>query len=232
MGRGSSKVSGGAAFGGIMNKSGFEYSGGWRTETTEWQAYMDSFGPHLTDDDNASIRGYVGTGSAFSLNESFYAPDKRQRTDAMQKTADNLDRLVDSHQTPADGYYTRYVDDYAIPDLLGLTKDQTAMLSSANESNIADFNKALSGSTMFSPAYTSVAASASTDYHVFSNRMFRREISAPKGTKALAVKNSSETEVVFGRNMHTVLDHVSYDANARNGHGQIVLHERFVKYDK
>ena len=91
-----------------------------------------------------------------------------------------------------------------------------------NESELAQLNGALKGTLSFSKSYSSTSA---IKKHIFSGKPFRREISVPKGTPAFAA-NRVEHETVFGRNLKTELDHVSWDGK------HIVIHERFVGYGK
>lgn len=203
-----------------------------------WADYEASFGDVLTDADNASIGGYVSSGNSFAINEYFYN-EKKGGYDAMsdkdKATVDALDGFIDSHRTPADARYTRYVDEDAVASLLGMDYNQKKMfLSAINQAKAGDtdmlnqLNKTVSGSKGYSASYTSTTAAKE---HIFDRRDFRREISVPAKTKALAT-NKNEHEVIFGREMNTVVTGISLESLGISGRMQVVIHEKFVGYGK
>lgn len=222
MGTGSSKVSGG---GGSKSKLFNEVA--FDENKQSWDDFVESFGPLVTSAEKDDLSGYIATGQSFSLNEKFYDKTKGPLTPKQQKTVDALDKAIGSHETPANGIYTRYVDSGAIKGMLGLNDSQMGQVlgfQSMKSSDQALLSKALSQTVAFSPSYTSTSA---VTEHLFSHRLFKREISVPKGTKAYAaINNKGEHEVVFGRNMRTKIDHVSWDGK------HIVFHEVFDGYEQ
>lgn len=218
MGRGSSKVSGGAGGGKLFTDTPFDQN------TESWDEFAKAFGPAISISDANKLSGYVATWKAFDLNKKFWDHKTHTLTDKEKETVAALDKTIASHTTPKDGVFTRYVDSGAVKNNFGLTDAQLKMLKSIHtmdSSQIDMLNKALKGTISLSESYTSTSA---VSKHLFGSKHFRREISVPKGTHAFAT-NPKEHEVIFGRNLKTKLDHVSLDGS------QIVLHEVFVGYD-
>lgn len=218
MGRGSSKVGAGGSSGAMFTNQAFD------EKSQTWEEFEASFGPKITASEKIDLAGYVATWKSFDLNKKFWSGKEDTLTIGEKKTVAALDKAISEHTTPADGMFTRFVDSAAVKNNLGLSDAQLSMLKSIHtmdSSQIATLNQALKGTVSLSQSYTSTSA---INAHLFASKHFRREISVPKGTHAFAT-NKSEHEVVFGRGMKTVLDHVSLDGK------QIVLHERFIGYD-
>lgn len=217
MGRGVSKVGGGGGGAKTFTSAPFDES------KDNWNDFEKSFGAAISKEDEKTLDGYVGTGKSFSLNKKLYDPSAGPLSESQQKTVDALDKVISTHKTPKDGVFTRYVDDGAIKNTLKLSNEQMGLLKSIksmDKSEIAMLNQALKGTMSESPSFSSTSA---VSKHLFKGRPFKREISVPKGTNAFAT-NSFEHEVIFGRNMKTILNSVSWDGQ------HIVLHESFVKY--
>lgn len=228
-----------------------------RTTQGEWDQYSASMNSGMTAaDDQAIMRqysttpnhqkayvsGYVRTQNAFAINELLYDPANDGKTDAQifkrkadRDTVKALDKMINTHTTPADASYVRFSGPGGIKGAFGLTDAQMSLLSQARSmtpAQLTQLNKALSGTVSFSKAYTSTSANRSLN--AFSNPnakqskgfIFERVLNIPKGTKAFAPpKNAQESEVIFGRRMQTRLTGISI---GKDGH--IVLHETFDGY--
>lgn len=221
-----------------------------RTTQREWDQYSASMNQGVTASDEAAImtagygtlKGYVRTSNSFNINAALYNPQNAGKTDAQifkrkadRDTVKALDKAIKNNVTPADASYTRFSSPSGIQGAFGLSNAQMQMLSQAGSmtpSQLAQLNKALSGSGSFSKAYTSTSANRSLN--AFSNPnakqskgfIFERKINIPKGTNAFAPrKNAQESEVIFGRNMKTKLTGISVSSD-----GHIVLHETFDGY--
>ena len=228
-----------------------------RTTQGEWDQYSASMNANVSAADEkaimrdftttpnskgAYVNGYVRTQNSFAINEAFYDPKNDGKSinqifsrPSDRKTVKALDKAINNHVTPADASYTRFSSPGGIQGAFGLSNAQMQMLSQAGSmtpSQLAQLNKALSGSGSFSKSYTSTSANRSLN--AFSNPnakqskgfIFERKINIPKGTNAFAPrKNAQESEVIFGRNMKTKLTGISVGSD-----GHIVLHETFDGY--
>lgn len=220
MGRGSSKVGAGGGGGAMQLFTNAAFD----EDNEIWDEFEKSFGPKISAEDRQKLKGYVATWKAFDLNKKFWDNKTSTLTASEKETVATLDKTIASHTTPKDAVFTRYVDSGAVQNILGLSDSQLKTLKSIHtmdSSQIDMLNQALKGTQSLSLSYSSTSA---VSKHLFSSKHFRREISVPKGTHAFAT-NPHEHEVIFGRGMKTVLDHVSLDGK------QIVLHERFIGYD-
>lgn len=218
MGRGTSKVGVGGGGGTLFTAAPFDEN------NQTWAEFEASFGEKVSAEDQKKLKGYVATWKSFDLNKKFWDNKTSTLTASEKETVAALDKVIGNHTTPKDGVFTRYVDSGAVKNILGLSDSQLKTLKSIHgmdSSEIAMLNKALKGTESLSLSYSSTSAVKS---HLFGSKHFRREISVPKGTHAFAT-NPHEHEVIFGRGMKTVLDHISLDGK------QIVLHERFIGYD-
>lgn len=220
MGRGSSKVkSGGGGGGPMFTNQAFDGS------KQDWEEFEASFGPKPTAQEQQDLKGYVATWKSFDLNKKFWDNKQNTLTAAEKQTVKTLDKVIGEHATPNDGVFTRFVDSKAIKNNFNLTDEQVKMIKSIHKmdaSQIDLLNKAMKGTQSLAQSYTSTSAISK---HLFDSKHFRREISVPKGTHAFAT-NKHEHEVIFGRNMKTVLDHISVDGS------QIVFHEKFIGYEQ
>lgn len=230
-----------------------------RTTQAEWDNYVAGFGsdPTATEEydimrqyssipnaKGAVVSGYIRTQNSFAINEALYDPanagksiDQIFTRSSDKQTIKTLDRLIDTHSTPADASYTRFCSANALKNTFGFSDAQMAIISNApnmTKSELAQLNKALSGSTSYNASYTSVSANRSLNAFKNPNAshssgmIFERKISTPKGTKAFAAKkNAQESEVIFGRNAETAFGRLSV---ASDGH--IVFHEGFTGYRK
>ena len=195
-----------------------------------------------------SLYGYIRTTNSFAINKALYDPNNAGKTDAQiftrtdrsgvkrdLQTVQTLDKSIQNNVTPADASYTRYSGKSAIQASYGLTNAQMNMIMQApnmNAQQLTMLNRALSGTTSFSKAYTSVSANKSMN--AFSNPrasqsrgyIFQRTLNVPKGTHAYAARrNAQESEVIFGRKMQTKLRGISVSND-----GHIVFHEDFDGY--
>lgn len=195
-----------------------------------------------------SLYGYVRTTNSFEINQKLYDPANADKTDDQiftrtdrrgvkrdLETVRTMDRLINNHQTKADATYTRFSTPNAIQSLYGLNQSQMAMLGNARSMTPAQLNalnRAFTGKTGYSAAYTSTSANRSMNAfgnlnaRHSRNMIFERKLYMPGGTKAYAVgRNAQESEVIFGRHANTRLMKVTV---ASDGH--IVLHEMFTGY--
>lgn len=228
-----------------------------RTTQREWDQYSAQMNNGVTSADEqkimrqfsntpnsqgAYVTGYVRTQNAFAINAALYDPANAGKTDAQifkrkadRDTVKALDKAINNNATPSDGAYVRFSSPNGVQGAFGLSAAQMQMLSQAQSmtpKQLTRLNKALSGSTSFSAAYTS--ASANRSLNAFSNPnakqskgfIFERKLNVPKGTKAYAPRgNAQESEVIFGRGMKTRLTGISVSFD-----GHIVLHETFDGY--
>lgn len=223
MGRGSSKIGGGGAL--FSNGAFTDDTTTFEEAKAKWNSFRQSFGSVGHVEENIIESEYTGTGKSFALNRKLYNGKEDELTMAQKGTMMALDKAISEHHTPSNAVYTRYSSKDAIQGILGLSDSQMSQLlgiPSFSNSDMALLNKAVGGTETLSKGYNSTSA---IKQHLFSNQLFRREISVPKGTNAYCSKNRSEHEVIFGRNMKTVLDHISYDGQ------NIVLHEKFLGYN-
>ena len=225
----------------------------------QWDAFTQSYQSGMTATDDyllmkdwdsrtGDLFGYVRTTNSFAINKQLYDPNNQGLTDAQiftrtdrrgakrdLQTVQTLDKAINNHTTQADASYTRFTSPNSIQHTFGLSDAQMALIKQApqmDSKQLAQLNKALSGKTTFSNAYTSTSANRSMN--AFSNPnakqskgfIFERKVNVPKGTKAYAVKkNAQESEVIFGRKLQTKLSHISV-----NPDGHIVFHEVFDGY--
>lgn len=219
-----------------------------RTTQTEWDQYTAQYGQDLTGSEYAMIMkdwdgqrlfGYVRTTNAMELNKAFYqnpgkTPDQifSKRTKQGQRdlqTVQTLDKAINSHTTPNDGLYYRFCNPASLQRSYGLTAAQMNMVMQApnmTSAQLAQLNKALSGSKSVNLGYTSVSANRSLNAfknpnaRQSQNYVIERRISVKKGTNAFAPsRNAQESEVIFGRNFGATFSHVTVEGN------HIVIHE-------
>ena len=188
------------------------------------------------------VKGYVRTQNSFAINEILYDPkndgasvDSMFKRASDRNTVKTMDKLINSHVTPADASYTRFCSPNAVQATFGLSDAQMSMLKNATKLNPAQLKQLsanFAGEQGFSNAYTSTSANRSLN--AFSNPnakqskgfIFERKLNVPKGTKAYAPRNNAqESEVIFGRGLKTKITHVSI---APDGH--IVIHESYDGY--
>ena len=197
---------------------------------------------------NDILYGYVRTTNPLKINQQLY--DSKNDGKSMDEiftrkdyngdlrdlqTVNTLDRVISGHVTQADGTYTRFSSPGAIQSTFGLSNAQMAMLQDApnmTPSQLSDLNAALSGTMSYSKAYTSTSANRSMN--AFSNPsakqskgfIFERKIGVPAGTNAYAPSNNAqESEVIFGRNMSTVVNSIGVSSD-----GHIVIYESYNGY--
>ena len=162
----------------------------------------------------------------------FTRTDRRGALRDLQ-TVKTLDRLINNHQTAGDATYTRFTTPESIKSLYGLNDRQMAMLNGARSMTPAQMralNRAFSGKTGYSAAYTSTSANRSMNafgnMRERPNMTFERRLYMPGGTNAYAVgRNAQESEVIFGRHANTRLMRITIESD-----GHIVLHEMFTGY--
>jgi hypothetical protein len=219
-----------------------------RMTQQEWDQYVAQFGSDIPyseeqklmkDWDGSNVYGYIRTTNSMALNKQFYdndgkTPDQifNKRTKQGRKdmeTVDALDSAINTHQTPADGMYYRFCTAKSLQRSYGLSDAQAQQVmqaASMSPAQLAQLNKALSGSKASSPGYTSVSANRSLN--AFKNPTksqskgytIERRISVRKGTNAFAAKrNAQESEVIFGRNFGVNFSHITVEGN------HIVVHE-------
>lgn len=196
------------------------------------------------------VYGYFRTTNSMAINHLLNDPNNDGKTDAQifvrkpgdrhdysrdLKTVQTLDRAVASHKTQADAYYLRYCNPRSLKRAFNLTDAQVRMLQQAGAMTPAQLQQLsanFAGNTSFSKGYTSTSANRSMN--AFKNPhapqsqgyIFERRLYAPAGTNAYAPRNNAqESEVLFGRKMHTRMIGVSYER------GHVVIHEMFDRYD-
>lgn len=201
-------------------------------EKREWEKFERSFGDPPTRGELRDLSGYVATGASFTINRKLYTPELGEKalSDSEKRTVKTLDRMVDSHVTPKDAKFVRYIDGDGATAMLGMNSQQSRLFMDAvkeiqrgDTDALAKLNKSIVGATAHSASFTSTSA---TSNHLFSSRLFKREIDVQKGTKAFATNNRSEHEVIFGRNMNTSITGISFDGR------HIVIHESFENYNE
>lgn len=221
-----------------------------RMTQAEWEDYVAQFGDDLSQSEydklmkqwdwqTDQLYGYFRTTNSMALNSQFSKNpgktpdqifDKNTKQGAKDlETIDALDRAISSHATPADGLYYRFCNQKSLQRSYGLSDAQINLIMQApnmNPSQLAQLNRAMSGSKCSNAGYTSVSANRSLN--AFKNPsakqsqgyIIERRISIKKGTKAFAPRtNAQESEVVFGRNFGANFSHISVEGN------HIVIHE-------
>jgi hypothetical protein len=227
----------------------------------QWDQFTQSYQTGLDDADQAAmmkewnprtgeVYGYIRTTNSFAINEKLYDPKNDGKTDRQifvqgakkghngqkdLKTVQTLDRAINSHTTAANGIYTRFCSPGALQATFGLSAAQMAKLQTAGTMTPAQLrllNRAFTGKTSFSKAYTSTSANRSMN--AFSdpnakqskNYIFERKLYMPQGTKAYAPqRNAQESEVIFGRRLQTRVMGITVSND-----GHVVIHEMFDGY--
>ena len=229
--------------------------GGWKEafpdSNADWKDFTDSFGHQISREDWQALMhswegggghpwGYVQTGNSFRINEMLYNPDNEGKTDEeiFKNRDDNgklrdlmtvkaLNKAIANGRTPANAVFTRFAGYTSIKAQFGLTDAQIAVLrrgGNLSSSELKQLNDAMRGSRSISKSYTST--SANRKMNVFTGKPIERKLYVPKGTHAFAAeRNRAESEVVFGRNVETVLMGITISPR-----GNLIFHERFVGY--
>ena len=229
-----------------------------RSLQRQWDQFTQSYQSGITAADEAAMMkdwdsrtgnlyGYVRTTNSFEINKALYKAQDGMTDDQIftrtdrygvkrdLQTVQTMDKAINNHVTQADASYTRFTSPNSVQRTYGLSDAEMNLIKQAgsmDSAQLAQLNKALSGKTSFSKAYTSTSANRSMN--AFSNPnakqskgyIIERKLNVPKGTKAYAVqKNAQESEVIFGRNMKTKLSHVTVGSD-----GHIVFHEVYDGY--
>ena len=199
------------------------------------------------------LYGYFRTFNAMEINKAliknpdkaisdiFKDPDPNNPSERDWRkdinTVNTLDRVVSAHQTQSDAYYLRYCTESSLKRAFGFSDAQMAQIHQIIQARGADATQlkalgaTMADSTSFSRGYTSTSANRSMNAFKYGKTRkgqpysIERRLYVPKGTNAYAPrKNAQESEVLFGRNLHTRFLGMSYEK------GHVVIHEMFDGY--
>ncbi|MEZ7528647.1 ADP-ribosyltransferase, partial [Cloacibacterium normanense] len=134
--------------------------------------------------------GYVGTANSFRLNEMLRYGYDIEGDDKL--TISSLDDLIKSNRLKGNYLFHRNVDDDFIGNKFGFNtwgKSAKEIIQKMKDSNLKSYSD---------PGYCSV--SAIEKKNVFQMRKVQIKIRAKEGTNAFITTNSSESEIILGRN--------------------------------
>lgn len=168
----------------------------------------------------AASAGYVGTGKSFDVNrylrfdrdpdklaqylrenKGFFGEERSKKeaeriAEQSDRTIESMDRIIAADTIKSDMMLTRYVD---FSMAKGISREvQDAVDRGAENSEIISLINKKAGQVVTEKGYISASMAAESNY--FRERPVRLALLTPEGTPAFVTYNTTESEVVLGRN--------------------------------
>lgn len=183
-------------------------SGDYSTKTQEGkEAAQEAWAEHVSTSVTAeqweSINGqYVGNPKSFGINKTLRENPGAALEDILSgedlEAAKAIEEAISRNTLASDTLLTRNLKESFLADTLQISRsDLTYIVDHFDDPDIQGSLNGMVGGKITESGF--VSTSGNPNLNMFSTRLVRLEISAPKGTNALVTQNFMESEVILGR---------------------------------